>query len=242
MYDIPGNCGEPGRRSGLSVYFSEQLISYIPFQQLVEIPFYIMTTSNCMNYVDIMLMIYAACENEELTYQYGVSLNIATGDVEVDYNTTYGISNSTASFSVSWQSSPSLTAHTSSLVNEASSTSSSVILTWVIILFVLVLLLMVLMTIGFWKVFSILNKLPSATQQDKRLDEFYELKATENNESFQFSRERNENSTISSSKSCEPLLSRSPTTSIRFNTASSVSRNENQKSSRKVIILDSNNA
>ena len=202
-YDAPGNCGTPGRKSGLETIFSRNLISYIPFRQLVEVPFHVYTTSNCMNYVNLMLIIQSACESK-LTYQYGTTLDVVTGDVAVDYNTTYGISNSTVSFSVRWKAPVAMSADRTSLIDGASTVTSSDIRSWAIAIIVLNIVIFLIMILLFWKVFSILNKQVTPTR-DTQLHELYEEEKL-NESSFRASK--------------EPLLSSSPTSavsSVKFN-------------------------
>ena len=98
-----GSCGIPGQQAGLSIAFSQSVITKIPYRVKIEVPFYVTTIgTTCLDYDNIQLIFFATCENVN-TYQYGIIFDDKSGDVTVDYDTTYGVSNSTALFSVKWK-------------------------------------------------------------------------------------------------------------------------------------------
>ena len=121
-YDYVGiTCGTSGQQSGLSITFPNTEIDSIPYRELIEVPFWVTTTGNCLNFLDVKLLIHSACESGD-TYQYGVITN--GGDVAVDYATVNSMSSSTATFSVSWKQPAGLSAAiSSSASNDMTNTS-----------------------------------------------------------------------------------------------------------------------
>ena len=110
-----GYCGKPGQRSGLTAIFSDTDLRQIPFRQTIEIPFSVSISPTynginlCNVFNEIQLEIVATCEipnSDSRVYQYDVSYNETTNQVEVLYNRVLGPSSSLAVFSVSWPSAP----------------------------------------------------------------------------------------------------------------------------------------
>ena len=178
-YDISGgSCGSSGRRSDLYTNFMETDISQIPYRTSVEVPFYVTTTSKCLNYVDIELFLGATCESSD-TYQYGTITN--GGNIDVDYGTTYGMSNSTATFSVSWKSSTSVSAGILPSANTMTSTSSD-IPTWAVAVIVLVavcIIALIMIFIVLWKIMkqNEMTAMKQAKHEGGNLMDIYEDKS-----------------------------------------------------------------
>ena len=154
----------------------ETNISPIPFRKLVEVPFYVQATASCFKYVDIQLFISSTCENSN-TYQYGVTLDKITGNVAVDYDTTYGMSSSSATFSVSWGSSLNVAA---SMTNDSTAqNASNNIPFWAIAIIALLVILIVLIFVGVRKLFRISDYMTSQTPKVTPLHEVYQQKSNE---------------------------------------------------------------
>ena len=85
-------------------------------------PFWITTTGNCLNFVDVQLLIHSTCESGD-TYQYGVTTD--NGEVAVDYTTVNSMASSTATFSVSWKAPAGILTDTASSSDEATKTSGN---------------------------------------------------------------------------------------------------------------------
>ena len=126
-----GYCGKPGQRSGLTATFSDTDLRQIPFRQTIEIPFMISISpayngiNLCNVFNQIQLEIVATCEipnSDSHVYQYDVSYNTASNQVEVLYNSVLGPTSSFATFSVSWPSTP-LTSAKVSLQSSADASS-----------------------------------------------------------------------------------------------------------------------
>ena len=171
-----GSCGTIGRQGGLVVRFSQTIITKIPYRTKIEVPFSITTEGKCYTYVDVRLLFSATCETV-YTYQYGIKFDQATGDVAVDYGTTYGVSNSTATFSVSWKAPASAVAGTSSLEAASQSTlnSNDIRILDIVIMSLLVIVIILLSVIIYTNIMSI-RKIPLTNTSPKPLYEFYESK------------------------------------------------------------------
>ena len=141
----------------------------------MEVPFYVSTTATCMKFKDIVLFMSSTCESAS-TYQYGAKLE--AGSMVVDTNTTYGMSNSSAKFSVNWMSS----GMNSNVATIAASTSTDVrnIRSSDVALFgLLVFVILLLSCLGYiaWKQSKLLNIMHSKLEslsQPKQLHEFYQ--------------------------------------------------------------------
>ena len=117
-------------------------------------------------------MISATCENSD-TYQYGA---ITTGgDVAVDYGTVRRVTNSTATFSVTWRTPATVGASSSQDTSVQSSQSFSSIRIFDVFVMVVLILIVIIILLGFWKVFTVLNRMNVAlSQKERSLSEFYE--------------------------------------------------------------------
>ena len=145
---------------------------------MVEVPFSLTTTANCMNYVDLILTLQADCE-DDYVYQYGTT--VVNGDVQVNYDIVYGPLSVSAAFSVSWSTSGSLQAPVLSTGADSSATSSSDLRNIDIAIITLLIIVIMIFGFGFWKLFSMLKELSTQRRlnQFKNLGEFYEQKPKE---------------------------------------------------------------
>ena len=95
-----GKCGTPGQLSGITFTFpfnSNQDLSDIPYNKLVEVPFTVSQSLLCDEYVDLKVQIVCACEKDMHIYQYKIT------DQKIDYAEFLDLpSKSTGTFSVRW--------------------------------------------------------------------------------------------------------------------------------------------
>ena len=106
--------------------------------------------------------------------QYGITTN--GGDVEVDFSTIYGISNSTAKFSVSWKPSTSLINSVSSVSLDESNSSSTFRLGEIIIICLGVIIICMMLAL-----FSVIRNMKiDSEHKEKPLHKFYDTSPNEN--------------------------------------------------------------
>ena len=137
-------------------------------------PFWITATGNCLNFVDVQLLIHSTCESGD-TYQYGVTTD--NGEVAVDYTTVNSMASSTATFSVSWKAPAGILTDTASSSDEATKTSGNFneIRVFGIILMISQIITILFISAGLWKMFNILNAVDQVPRE-KVLHDFYESK------------------------------------------------------------------
>ena len=174
----------------MSLSFPNTEIDSIPYRQLIEVPFSVTTTGNCLNYVDVQLLIHSTCESTD-TYQYGVTVD--SGEVAVDYTTVNSMASSAATFSVSWKTSAGTLSGTASSSSDGATKTSenfNEMRIFAIILIVSQIITIICISAGLWKMFNILNS-TDQVPREKPLYDFYESKP----EDIQGSNEQFTNST-----------------------------------------------
>ena len=138
----PAICGNPGSKNGLSIIFSEQYITKIPFRTIIEVPFAVRNFGSCNKFVDIQLQIRPSCEiatESSAPYQYGTVY--ANGSNVIEYLNSQGPPNvisaltSVSSFSLSWKSISALALPTPFDLNKASSANAEMP-TWIMVMIV----------------------------------------------------------------------------------------------------------
>lgn len=99
--DFRGQCGEPGKVSGLELTFPLGTDMRIPYKTWVEIPFYVTYNGLCKNYKGIPIQLVATCEQNTSSsevYQYGIKY----GEISYDSKDLLRGSQSFSEFSVEW--------------------------------------------------------------------------------------------------------------------------------------------
>ena len=200
-------CGVSGRKSGLYTWFDVKEITNVPYRTQIEVPFFVFTTTSCLQYNDIPILIHSGCESlTETPYQYGVTTN--GGDVNVDYSTIIRTYNTSATFSVSWKAPTSVSSSTSS-INTGTETNSQNTTTVLLIVLIILVSIVLIMLATVILLMVVRNKKDSNnnanTEDSKNLLDFYDQKPDLFNE-------QNIRYTVASSKKSVSSKKVSPTT------------------------------